>query len=310
MLNIIALRYFVETVRLGSFTAAAQSLSVGQSTVSKMVRTLEDQVGETLIIRNGKPLLLSDVGQVLFEKGSVLLQDVMRLEQEVHAVQALTKGQLKVGIPPMINLLFTTALKAFRERYPAISLHVIEQPGPAIEQLVALEKLDLGFSIAPVAPDLDLQKNRVASYPVYALGLPELLPRSNAPISLQQLSKKPLLLLNDDFGLTRLIRHHLLLEQLQPRIYAQSSQGDWLISMAQAGLGIAVLPQPFCQRLPENLVFRVIEQQAPLHWEVVMLWNGRYLSQAAKAWLECCALVFQENHWADLEQQITPISHG
>lgn len=307
MINVMGLRYFVETVRLGSFTAAAQSLQVGQSTVSKMVRNLEDQLGETLIIRSGKPLILSDAGQVLFEKGSQLLLDLKRLEQEVHAVQALSKGQLKLGIPPMINLLFTEALKEFRERYPTIQLQIIEQPGPAIEQLVAMGELDIGFSIAPIASDLKLAQNPVASYLVYALALPELLPRSKAPISLQQLSKKPLLFLNEDFGLTRLIRRHLLLEQLEPKIYAQSSQGDWLISMAQAGLGIAVLPQPLCQRLPENLVVRVLEQGEPLHWEVVMLWNGRYLSQAAKVWLECCIPVFQENHWEDLERQMESI---
>lgn len=307
MINVMGLRYFVETVRLGGFTAAAQSLQVGQSTVSKMVRNLEDQLGETLIIRSGKPLILSDAGQVLFDKGSQLLLDLKRLEQEVHAVQALSKGQLKLGIPPMINLLFTEALKEFRERYPTIQLQIIEQPGPAIEQLVARGELDIGFSIAPIASDLKLAQNPVASYLVYALALPELLPRSKAPISLQQLSKKPLLFLNEDFGLTRLIRRHLLLEQLEPKIYAQSSQGDWLISMAQAGLGVAVLPQPLCQRLPENLVMRVLESGEPLHWEVVMLWNGRYLSQAAKVWLECCIPVFQENHWEDLERQMESI---
>ena len=308
MLNVMALRYFVETVRLGSFTAAAHSLGVGQSTVSKMVRTLEDQIGETLIIRNGKPLLLSDVGQVLFEKGGVLLQGLVQLEQDVHAVQALTKGLLKVGIPPMINLLFTDVLKEFRERYPAISLQVIEQPGPAIEQLVATEQLDLGFSIAPTAPDLALHTHRVAQYPVYALGTAQYLSHSKAPIGLQQLSKKPLLLLQDEFGLTRLMRQRFSQEQFQPRVYAQSSQGDWLISMAQAGLGVAILPQPFCQRLPEDLVFRVIEEIDPLHWEVMMLWNGRYLSQAAKAWLECCAVVLKDKDWLVLMQHLNLVS--
>ncbi|AQS51180.1 hypothetical protein PAEH1_05615 [Paenalcaligenes hominis] len=307
MLNVMALRYFVETVRLGSFTAAAQSLGVGQSTVSKMVRTLEDQVGELLIVRNSKPLLLSDVGQVLFKKGGQLLQDLGHLQQEVHHIQALTKGHLRIGLPPMINLLFTSALKEFRERYPTIHLQIIEQPGPAIEQLVASGQLDLGFSIAPIDPDLPLQTNRVISYPIYALGRAEQLPRSQAPIRLQQLVNKPLLFLNDEFGLTRLLRRHLLQEPVQPRIYAQSSQGDWLISMAQAGLGVAVLPQPFCQRLPDELSYRVIEQTTPLQWEVVVLWNGRYLSQAAKAWLECCALVQPEQDWHELLQQISQI---
>lgn len=288
MLNVIALRYFVETVRLNGFTAAAQSLGVSQSTVSKMVRSLEDQIGETLIIRNGKPLLLSDVGRVLYEKGSDVLTALARLEQEVHEVQALSQGRVNIGIPPMINLLFTQVMKDFRERYPTISLQIYEYPGPAIEQMVATNELDVGFSIAPVDQLLPLEHQVVARHDVYAIALPEFLARNKDSIALAQVVQKPLLLLNDDFGLTRLLRQRFAQEQLQPRIYAQSSQWDWLISMAQAGLGVALLPEPFCSRLPTELVYKVIEEKEPLSWEVTLLWNGRYLSQAARAWLECC----------------------
>ena len=44
-MDIRSLRYFVETVRLSSFTQAAESLHLTQSTISKMVRQLEDEVG-------------------------------------------------------------------------------------------------------------------------------------------------------------------------------------------------------------------------------------------------------------------------
>ena len=288
LINVIALEYFVETVRLNSFTAAAQYLGVSQSTVSKMVKNLETDIGESLIIRSGKPLLLSDAGQVLYEKGTEVLAALKRLKKEVHAVQALEKGHLKIGIPPMVNLLFTEVVKEFREQYPSITLAISEPPGPAIEQLVAKNELDLGFSIAPVDQRLSLRHEVVASYAVYAIALPELLPRSNSALDLKAIAKKPLLLLNDDFGLTRLLRQRFTTEQLSPTIYAQSSQWDWLISMAKAGLGVALLPEPFCARLPADLVYRVIEEPVPLEWEVALLWNGRYLSQTARAWLECC----------------------
>lgn len=304
MLNVIALRYFVETVRLNGFTAAAQYLGVSQSTVSKMVRGLEDQIGETLIIRNGKPLLLSDAGQVMYEKGSEVIAAIMRLEKEVHEVQALNKGRVSIGIPPMINLLFTEVIKDFRERYPNIALYIHEHPGPAIEQLVASNELDLGFSIAPVDQHLELQHQVVANYEVYAIATPNLLRRNKEDLGLSQLIKSPLLLLNDDFGLTRLLRQRFAKEQLQPQIYAQSSQWDWLISMAQAELGVALLPKPFCTRLPTDLVYKPITSPELLQWQVTLLWSGRYLSQAAKAWLECCQRLLG-GHWPqDIDETI------
>ena len=63
-MDIRSLRYFVETVRLQSFTAAAESLHVTQSTISKMVRQLEQETGAQLLIRDGRQLALTDVGRV------------------------------------------------------------------------------------------------------------------------------------------------------------------------------------------------------------------------------------------------------
>jgi len=53
-LDIRSLRYFVETVRLSSFTQAAESLHLTQSTISKMVRQLEEEVGAQLLVRDGR----------------------------------------------------------------------------------------------------------------------------------------------------------------------------------------------------------------------------------------------------------------
>ena len=68
-IDIRALRYFVETARLQSFTQAASSLSVTQSTISKMVRQLENEVGQPLLIREGRQVRLTDVGRVVYARG-------------------------------------------------------------------------------------------------------------------------------------------------------------------------------------------------------------------------------------------------
>lgn len=68
-MDLRALRYFVETVRHSSFTQAAGHLCVTQSTVSKMVRQLEDEVGQPLLIREGRGVRLTDAGRIVFERG-------------------------------------------------------------------------------------------------------------------------------------------------------------------------------------------------------------------------------------------------
>ena len=68
-MDLRALRYFIETVRHNSFTLAAEQLCVTQSTVSKMLRQLEEEVGQPLLLRDGRRLRLTDAGRVVFERG-------------------------------------------------------------------------------------------------------------------------------------------------------------------------------------------------------------------------------------------------
>ncbi len=57
-MDIRTLRYFVEVVRQQSFTRAAEKLFVTQPTISKMLKNLEDELNCTLLIRDGRKLLL------------------------------------------------------------------------------------------------------------------------------------------------------------------------------------------------------------------------------------------------------------
>jgi DNA-binding transcriptional LysR family regulator len=116
-MDLRALRYFIETVRHNSFTLAAEALHVTQSTVSKMVRQLEDEIGQPLLIRDGRQLRLTDVGKVVFARGQDAVEGMRRLTREVADLTELSRGELTVGMPPMVNLLFPPVVKRFCERH-------------------------------------------------------------------------------------------------------------------------------------------------------------------------------------------------
>src|SRR5471032_2609800 len=238
-MDLRSLRYFVETVRLNSFTQAAETLHVTQSTISKMVRQLEDEVVAPLLIRDGRKLTLTDTGAIVYARGQDLLATIAEMTLELRDTQALQRGSLTVGIPPMINLLFTPVLKAFRQRHPAIALTLREDTGQAIERQVAAGELEIGLTVLPADPLLALETEPIASYPIWA-------------------------------------------------VVAQSGQWDWLVAMASAGMGVALLPQPFIHRLAIGHLdtLRLVEPE--LQWPVAHVWNGRYLSHAARAWLDVC----------------------
>lgn len=289
-IDIRALRYFVETARLRSFTQAATSLFVTQSTISKMVRQLEDEVGQPLLIREGKTVRLTDVGRVVYDRGQEALGVVHRLTLEVADLSSLGRGQLTVGIPPMVNLFFSPAVSAFRKRYPNLELSLAEHGGHLVEQMVASGELEVGATVLPVDSGLELTTQPFAKYPIWVVG-PRKAPWARGKtVSLAALSDEPLVLLTDEFSLTHKLRQAFLEARIEPRVVAQSGHWDFLASMAAAGLGTTFLPEPFLTRLQDrdNLAVARLTEPA-MDWALAHTWlPGRYLSHAARAWLAVC----------------------
>jgi DNA-binding transcriptional LysR family regulator len=256
-----------------------------------MEHQLEEELGTPLFIRDGRRLGLTDTGRVVFQRGEEMLATMRTLNAEVRDVQAVRRGTLTVGIPPMINLLFTPVLKAFRERHPDIALLLREETGQNVERLVASGELEIGMTVLPADPGLAVATLPVASYPMWALAAAGTFQRQRRTLKLSALKDLPLVLLTDDFALTRALRRAFAQAGFEPVVAAQSGQWDWLVEMASAGIGVALLPEPFIHRFADESLqaVRIVEPELP--WQVAHVWSGRYLSHAARAWLDVSAEV-------------------
>ena len=289
-MDLRALRYFVETVRQNSFTLAAERLNVTQSTVSKMIRQLEDEIGQPLLIRDGRQLRVTDVGRIVLERGQEALGTMTRLTREVGDLRDLVRGELTVGIPPMVNLLFPPVVTTFRARYPSVSLTLREDGGQVIEQQVAAGELEVGATLLPADPALGLATRSFGRYPLCVVGSARAGWARSGAVSVASLRDEALLLLGDDFSLTRRIREATRAAGFEARVAAQSGQWDFLVALAATGLGTTLIPAPLLARLklPGDLAVRPLAEPQ-LDWHVALIWQpGRYMSHAARAWLSTC----------------------
>lgn len=288
-MDIRALRYFTETVRTASFTQAAKSLFVTQSTISKMIRQLEEEVGTPLLIRDGHRARPTDVGRLVFDRAQEILAAMNRLSLEIREVTQLERGSLEVGMPPMINVLFTGVVKAFRERHPDIQLILREEAGQDIERLVAAGDLEIGATVLPIAPGDVLETRRFGRYAIWALGPSHVPWAKKAALPLSELRDTPLLLPSDDFALARVLKHAFDEAGFQPVIAAQSAHWDFLAAMAGADLGVALLPEPLLRRIRTRGLHAARLSARDLVWEVGHIRRGKgYLSHAARAWMAIC----------------------
>ncbi|AZY49869.1 LysR family transcriptional regulator [Bordetella avium] len=291
-MDVRALRYFSETVRCASFTEAARHLFVTQSTVSKMIRQLEEEVGTPLLIRDGHTARPTDTGRIVYERSLQILAAMRQLSAEVKEAADLERGELEVGIPPMINLLFIPVVRQFRERYPRIQLSLREGAGQEVERLVAAGELEVGATVLPVAAGGPLESRRFGLYSLWALGPSDAPWANRTTLPLSALRDVPLLIPTEDFALTRRLRQACESAGFDPRIAAQSAHWDFLAAMASSGLGTAILPEPLVQRLKTRGLSTARLARSGVQWEVGHIWvRDRYLSHAARAWLEICSAV-------------------
>src|ERR1700712_3599189 len=145
-----SLRYFVEVVKQKSFTGAAEKMFVTQPTISKMVKSLEDEIGAPLLLRESRHMVLTDAGRIVYQRGLDVLAAHSQLEAELNDLGKLDRGTLTIGIPPMGGSLFTPAIAAFKKHYPKIELRLFERGSKAIEAALIDGDMELGGVLEPV----------------------------------------------------------------------------------------------------------------------------------------------------------------
>ena len=98
------LEYFVHVAEMGSFTRAAAFLQVAQPALSRQVRTLEVELRQPLLDRNGRGVTLTEAGKRLLAHGRGILQQVERARQDLEDQRGAATGHLAVGLPPSLFL--------------------------------------------------------------------------------------------------------------------------------------------------------------------------------------------------------------
>ncbi len=116
---------FARVGSLGSFTAAARSLSISPSAVSKSVQRLEQTLGVRLITRTTRALTLTPEGRDLHERALRLLRDAEEIEQMAITARSEPSGTLRIAasLPIGIHVL-APKLPAFRERHPQVMVEL------------------------------------------------------------------------------------------------------------------------------------------------------------------------------------------
>lgn len=285
-MNLRMLRTFVEVVRQGGFSQAAPVVCLTQSTVSKAVKTLEDDLGLPLLNRLGQGIELTAAGEILYRRALVLLAEQSDLLAELEALRGLKQGRLRIGLPPVgSGALFAALFATFRQHYPELDVELIEQGGQRLAESLAAGEVDLAAILMPVPEEFDYQEVRTEPLMVVLPARHPLAGRQR--LDIRALATEPFILFEAGFALNAKILAACALAGVVPRVVARSAQIDFIADLVEAGLGLAFLPRVVArQHLRQGLV--MVPLDAPnTEWRLALAWRrNAHLSPAALAWLD------------------------
>jgi DNA-binding transcriptional LysR family regulator len=114
---------FVAVVEKGSFTAAADSLGVSPSHISRQVADLEQQLSTQLIFRTTRSIRLSDAGEQYYQECSQLLRNFIQAEEKISQQQNELSGELKVTCSTTFGERFVAPLiPRFLKKHPKLKI--------------------------------------------------------------------------------------------------------------------------------------------------------------------------------------------
>lgn len=141
-MEIRILRYFLAVAQEGSVTRAARALHLTQPTLSRQIRELEEELGQTLFSRGGRELSLTREGLLLRQRAEEIVGLAEITEKEFRSLGEKTvSGDLSLGCGESKALSFVTdALKVLQDEHPLIIPHFFSGNGE-----IVMDRLDKGL---------------------------------------------------------------------------------------------------------------------------------------------------------------------
>lgn len=127
MTTLLQLETFMTVVDQGGFTAASRRLGLSQPAVSRAVAALEKELGLPLLVRRREGLSLTEAGSIALTHAREAARHLTLMRTEVAGLTGDIKGTLSLAsLPTATGTLVAPQLRTFAQRYPAVTIRLLE----------------------------------------------------------------------------------------------------------------------------------------------------------------------------------------
>jgi len=282
-----SLQVFLTVANEKSFSRAAEKLFRTQPAVSLAVQRLEQELGEKLIDRSGKDLILTDAGRNVLDYARRFQSLQLELENSLAELRDNSAGRLTIGANESTALYLLQHIERYRELYPKVKVQIRRSLSSKIPNELLDGNLELGMI------SYDPGDERLKSKVIYTDSLSFVVSPSH------RLARKKSVPLSE-LGNETFIAHNVLspyrdvvLREFQThkvplRMEVEMPTIETIRKLVQSGVGVAFLPR-MCveQEIEQGLLCEVKVKEMHVERKIRLIYpTRRALSHAAKAFLE------------------------
>ena len=283
-MDVRQLRYFLEVARGGNFTRAAEGLRIAQPAISMAIKKLEEELDHVLFNRQGKKVSLTAEGEIFLRHARRILDDVKAAEMEMGELKGLTKGEVRLGIPPMISAyFFHDIIRDFKRQYPQLHLSVHGEGAGRIQKMIGQGELDMGVVAGGSFPET-LEVRRFLREEIVACVPLEHRFAGRQSVTLAEFIAEALVFYKEGYYIREFFFDTLKGTGVAPNIVFETNLFSLVKSLVRNGTGVSMFLRMV---VAADTDLAAVSFDPPLHLDLLIAWKKQiYLSRANRAFVD------------------------
>jgi len=242
-MTFVQLRYFLSIVQTGSFSLAAEQTYVSQSSLSKQIKALENELGARVFERNASGVSLTPAGAVFLEFAQKTLVEHENALAQITQHTFAARSRVKIGALPLLSEYgFFAKLADFQTEYADIQVDLHEREQRNLERRLRLGQIELAIMRTDFLDPREFEwVPLVIDEMVVISGKGHPLAEKQS-VSLSQLKNERFVMLDENSGINQVFNRACRSAGFTPHITSHHSRHEPLLAAVMRNLGLTILP--------------------------------------------------------------------
>ena len=262
---------FLEVAEQGTFTKAAARMHLAQPALSQLVRELERELGLRLFDRTTRRVELTEGGREFRAASGKIIQDLDVAIRNASDIAELRRGRVIIAAPPLLAaVLLPQAIAELNRIHPGLQVTLLDAPTETIVKAVRAGQAHCGCGTFSIAKD-GIERSQLARDSLLLFCSPKHPLARRKVMKWKELKEQPLIALTRNSGIRLRVEVGFEAAKMQLNPAFEVSQITTALALAEAGLGVAVLPSYARAAAPHRILAAIALIEPTITRDIVMI---------------------------------------